>query len=107
MPVSYFMKHYVFDIIILVLMFLFVNSIQTYFHESIHAEICESFGGVAEITYSFFMQGGQTACTIKEGGTHHIINDIISYTASILVMAVFMGLVFMAIVFEKKRILGW
>ncbi|MBU4246708.1 hypothetical protein L6303_06995 [archaeon] len=100
------MKHYIFDIIVLIIMFLFVNSIQTYFHESIHAEICESFGGAAEIKYSFFMQGGETTCTTKEGSAYHIINDIVSYTASILVITAFMGLVFIAIVFEKKRILS-
>ncbi len=99
------MKHYAFDIMILVLMFLFVNSIQTYFHESIHSEICEGFGGTAATKYSFLMQGGQTICTTKEGMQYHIINDIVSYTASILVMTAFMGLVFLAIIFEKKRII--
>ncbi len=100
------MKHYVFDILILIMMFLFINSIQTYFHESIHVEICESFGGTAVTKYSLLMQGGETSCTTKEGGKYHIINDIVSYSASVIVMTAFMGLVFIAIVFEKKRILG-
>lgn len=100
------MKHYVFDIIILVLMFLFVNSAQTYFHESIHKEICESFGGTAATKYSVLMQGGQTSCTTKEGKEYHIINDIVSYTASVIVITIFMGLIFMALAFAKKRILN-
>jgi len=100
------MKHYFFDILILITMFLFINSIQTYFHESIHAEICENFGGIATHKYSILMQGGETSCTTREGGSYHIINDIVSYTASVLVMTAFMGLVFIAIVFEKKRIIG-
>lgn len=98
------MKHYVFDIIILILMFLFVNSLQTYFHESVHAEICNDFGGTAATKYSLLMQGGTTSCTTNEGNAYHIINDIVSYTASTIVITIFMGLVFFAIVFEKKRI---
>lgn len=98
------MKHYVFDILILITMFLFINSIQTYFHESIHTEICESFGGTASTDYSILMQGGKTVCTTNDGSKYHIINDIVSYTASVLVITAFMGLVFIAIVFEKKRI---
>ncbi len=100
------MKHYLFDIILLIIMFLFVNGLQTYFHESIHAQICESFGGSANIKYSILMQGGATTCTTNEGQQYHIINDIVSYTASIIVITIFMGLVFLSILFAKKRILS-
>ena len=100
------MKHYIFDIIILLMMFLFVNSIQTYFHESIHSQICESYGGTAHTSYSILMQGGKTECTTSGGWNYHILNDIVSYSASVIVITIFMGLVFITIVFEKKRILG-
>ncbi|VVB59161.1 Uncharacterised protein [uncultured archaeon] len=100
------MKHYFFDIVLLIIMFLFVNGLHTYFHESIHAHICESFGGSATTKYSVLMQGGSTSCTTNEGRQYHIINDIVSYTASIIVITIFMGMVFLSILFAKKRILN-
>ena len=98
------MKHYLFDIIILVIMFLSLNSIQTYFHESIHAQICESFGGNASTKHNPLWQGGETTCSIKDGDRYNIINDIVSYAASVIVIAIFMALIFFSISCEKERI---
>lgn len=99
------MKHYAYDAVILIIMFLFVNGVQTYFHESVHADICESFGGIPSIQYNLLLQGGKTDCTTNEGAPYHAMNDIIGYNTSIIVIAIFMTLIFLAMHFSKKRIL--
>jgi len=97
------MKHYAYDALILIIMFLFVNAVQTYFHESVHSDICENFGGVARVSYNPLMQGGKTDCSSNEGSPYHAMNDIIGYNTSIIVIAIFMMMVFLAMHFSKKR----
>ena len=87
-------------------MFMFINSTHTYFHESIHQEICDNFGGISSVEYSFLMQGGITKCTTEEGAIYHTINDIVSYSASILVLTIFMCLICVAAFIEKQSILN-
>jgi len=99
------MKHYMTDVITIIIMFLFINAAQTYFHETIHSNICDEFGGKSQIDYSIFMQGGKTECTTNEGLSYHIINDIISYTTSVLIITIFMCLIFITTLLEKRRIL--
>ena len=97
------MKNYVYDILIILTIFLFINGTQTYFHESLHSEICNKFGGSSLIEYSFLMQGGVTNCTTDEGAGYHIINDIVSYTASIIIITIFMFIIFLTTILEKFR----
>ncbi|NOQ55830.1 MAG: hypothetical protein GQ477_03405 [Nanohaloarchaea archaeon] len=97
------MKQFLENIIIIILMFMFINATHTYFHESIHVDICNNFGGTSSIEYSFAMQGGKTLCTTSDGTTYHIINDIISYTVSILVLTIFMCILFFIVFFEKQH----
>ena len=88
------------------MMFMFINAAHTYFHEAIHADICNNFEGTSSISYSFAMQGGKTICTTTEGAMYHTINDIVSYTASILILTTFMCLIYLTALFEKKEVLG-
>lgn len=97
------MKHYMYDAAILLLMFLFVNAVQTYFHESIHSDICENFGGVAHQRYNFLLQGGKTDCTVTEGAAYQSMNDIAGYNTSVIVLSLFMFMIFLAMHFSKKR----
>ena len=96
------MKHYLSEILIILFMFMLINATHTYFHESIDADICENFGGIANVEYSFLMQGGKTQCTTTDGAIYHTINDIVSYTASILVLTIFTCLIFLTLFFEKR-----
>ena len=96
------MKQLSCEIFIILIMFMFINSAHTYFHESIHADICNNFGGVSSIEYSFAMQGGKTICTTSDGAMYHTINDIISYTTSILILTIFMCLIYLTVFFEKR-----
>ncbi len=96
------MKHYFSDILIILFMFMLINATHTYFHESIDADICENFGGTANVEYSFLMQGGKTQCTTTDGAIYHTINDIVSYTTSILILTIFACLIFLTLFFEKR-----
>ena len=97
------MKNYIYDVLIILTIFLFINGTQTYFHESLHSEICTKFGGHSLIEYSFLMQGGITQCTTEEGAGYHIINDIVSYTTSILIITIFMFIIFLTMILEKFK----
>ena len=96
------MKHYFSEILILLFMFMLINATHTYLHESIDADICENFGGIANVEYSFLMQGGKTQCTTTDGAIYHTINDIVSYTTSILILTIFACLIFLTLFFEKR-----
>lgn len=96
------MKQYFSEILIILFMFMFINATQTYLHESVDADICENFGGIANVEYSFLIQGGKTQCTTTDGAIYHTINDIVSYTASVLVLTIFACLIFFTLFFEKR-----
>ena len=98
------MKRFSSEIFIILIMFVSINAIHTYFHESIHADICNNFGGFSSIEYSFAMQGGKTICTTYDGAMYHTINDIISYTTSVLILTIFMCLIYLTAFFEKRDI---
>ncbi len=97
------MKQISSELIIILLMFIFINSTHTYFHESIHADICNNFGGTSTVDYSFAMQGGTTKCSTADGSTYHTINDIVSYTASIIILTIFMSIIYLTVFFEKRN----
>ena len=97
------MKQFSKEILIILIMFMFINSTQTYFHESIHSDICNDFGGMSSIEYSFAMQNGKTLCTTSEGAIYHTINDLINHTISILILTIFMCLIFVIMFFEKRE----
>ena len=97
------MKQFSKEIFVILLMFIFINSTQTYFHETIHSDICNDFGGTSSIEYSFAMQNGKTLCSTAEGAIYHTINDLINYTINILILTIFICLIFLVVFFEKRE----
>ncbi|MBW6461424.1 MAG: hypothetical protein K0B07_00020 [DPANN group archaeon] len=97
------MKQFSKEILVILIIFIFINSTQTYFHESIHADICNDFEGTSSIEYSFAMQNGKTLCSTDEGAIYHTINDLINHTINILILTIFMCLIFLIMFFEKRE----
>jgi len=72
---------------------LFISSMAsiTYYHENVHKEIFRSYGIDSTIEYNFLWMGGRTitneTCSTEQCTISHNQNEIIGYSLSALVVA--------------------
>ncbi len=98
------MKKLLIDVLFVIVLFLMIASVHTYFHEQIHRSICNSFGGESNTYYLPLFQGAATECTISEGKEYHILNEIIGYNVSIILFAIFIILLFFIVRSHRSRL---
>lgn len=97
------MKKLLAEVLIVIVLFLMITGIHTYFHEQIHRSICSSFGGESNTYYSPLFQGAATECTTSEGREYHILNEIIGYNVSIILFTIFIILIFFLVRSHRNR----